>query len=65
MDQFLDEVTRESHLTRAQLLSTDDNLRLEYATPRNNVPGRPSTYATGAMLRAYRSSSLLAAHVAQ
>ena len=65
MDHFLDDVSRETRRTRAQLLSTDDNLRLEYATPRNNVPGRSSTYETGAMLRAYRSPSVLAAHVVQ
>jgi predicted double-glycine peptidase len=63
MVQFLDDVGQESRLTRAQLLSTDDNLRLEYATPRNNVPGRASTYETGAMLRAYGSSSVRVAHV--
>jgi spermidine synthase len=36
---------------RAALVSTDDNLRLEYATPRNNVPGLPTIADTTAALR--------------
>ncbi len=38
MDAFIDDVCEKGGLTRESLISTDDNLRLEYATPRNNVP---------------------------
>jgi len=38
MDAFVDDVCKRNGLSRASLVSTDDNLRLEYATPRNNVP---------------------------
>ena len=38
LDAFVDDVCAQEHVTRAQLVSTDDNLRLEYATPRHNVP---------------------------
>jgi spermidine synthase len=37
IDSFVDDVCASEGLTRADLVSTDDNLRLEYATPRNNV----------------------------
>ena len=63
MDRFLDDVSRETGKSREQFLSTDDNLRLEYATPRNNIPGLLNTYQMGAALRSYRSSSVIAAHV--
>jgi spermidine synthase len=39
MDAFVDGVCQRGGFSRESLLSTDDNLRLEYATPRNNVPG--------------------------
>jgi spermidine synthase len=38
IDAFVDDVCALYGVTRAELLSTDDNLRLEYATPKNNVP---------------------------
>ncbi len=46
LDAFVDDVCAEGKTTRADLLSTDDNLRLEYATPRNNVPGLPTIAET-------------------
>jgi spermidine synthase len=42
VDAFIDDVCRNEGLTREALVSTDDNLRLEYATPRNNVPSATS-----------------------
>jgi spermidine synthase len=36
MDAFIDEVCASEGIARERLVSTDDNLRLEYATPRNN-----------------------------
>jgi spermidine synthase len=63
LDRFVDDVAREEGSRREALISTDDNLRLEYATPRNNVPGRMSTYETGAMLRALREDEVMARHI--
>jgi spermidine synthase len=37
MDAFVDDVCRQLGVSREGILSTDDDLRLEYATPRNNV----------------------------
>ncbi len=38
ISRFVADVAARHRLTEAELLSTDDNLLLEYATPRNNVP---------------------------
>jgi len=37
LDQFLESVAAEEGVARADLVSSDDNLYLEYATPRGNV----------------------------
>ncbi len=37
LDQFLESVAAEEGIERADLVSSDDNLYLEYATPRGNV----------------------------
>jgi len=42
LDAFIEDVCAKEDLSRESLLSTDDNLRLEYATPRNNVPAAAS-----------------------
>jgi spermidine synthase len=42
LDAFIEDVCAKEGLSRESLLSTDDNLRLEYATPRNNVPAAAS-----------------------
>ncbi len=54
LDAFVDAVCAEVGVTRGSLVSTDDNLRLEYATPRNNVPGLPTIAETALMLRRWR-----------
>ncbi len=54
LDAFVDAVCAEVGATRGSLVSTDDNLRLEYATPRNNVPGLPTIAETALMLRRWR-----------
>jgi spermidine synthase len=54
LDRFVDDVAREAGTTREAIVSTDDNLRLEYATPRNNVPGRSSPGEMSAALRRWR-----------
>jgi spermidine synthase len=38
LDAFVNDVCARSGVSRQDLVSTDDNLRLEYATPRHNVP---------------------------
>ena len=63
LERFIDEIARESGVSRAALVSTDDNLMLEYASPKNNVPGLPDTDETGAMLRAYRPADIVARHL--
>jgi spermidine synthase len=42
MDAYIDDTCRTGGFTRESLISTDDNLRLEYATPRNNVSSTPA-----------------------
>jgi spermidine synthase len=54
LDEFIDSVCAQVGTSRAALISTDDDLRLEYATPRNNVPGLPSITETASMLRRWR-----------
>jgi spermidine synthase len=54
LDAFVRDVCAETRTTPADLLSTDDDLLLEYATPRNNVPGRPTIPETVASLRRWR-----------
>ena len=51
MDAFIDDVCEKGGFSRAALVSTDDNLRLEYATPRNNVPSAASLEGTLLALR--------------
>jgi len=51
---FLDESARAAGLPRADLVSTDDSVYLEYATPRSNVLPWSSRAAMVAVLRAYR-----------
>ena len=43
MDAFIDDVCARFGVRRSDLVSTDDNLRLEYATPRDNVPALAAT----------------------
>lgn len=58
LDAFIDEACKQWGTTRAALVSTDDNLRLEYATPRNNVPGLATIADNTAMLRRWRRAEL-------
>jgi spermidine synthase len=60
LDTFVDEVCREGGLTREQLVSTDDNLRLEYATPRNNIEFSDEWVKLGKMVAEGRSPEVAA-----
>jgi spermidine synthase len=57
MDDFIADACQRDGVARESLISTDDNLRLEYATPRNNVP---STAAVLDVLEAHRSPEVAA-----
>jgi spermidine synthase len=54
LDAFVRDVCAEDHTTPGALVSTDDDLLLEYATPRNNIPGRPTIPEMVASLRRWR-----------
>jgi spermidine synthase len=52
LDAFVSDVCERAGVSREELVSTDDNLRLEYATPRHNVPaGQTVTDAILALRR--------------
>jgi spermidine synthase len=53
VDRFIDDTASEERVARSDLLSTDDNLYLEYATPKNNVSGMPTIDQTIGMLARY------------
>jgi len=53
LDRFVADSAREAGVAGEALISTDDNLYLEYATPKNNVPGMPSIDETIALLAGY------------
>jgi spermidine synthase len=63
IDAFVHDVAEENGLLAPRLVSTDENLFLEYATPRANVPTADDTPDTLAYLAAYRRSDLLKTHV--
>ncbi len=56
LDRFLDDVASREGTTRAALVSTDENLYLEYATPRGNVLPWSSKENLEKELRKYRSA---------
>jgi spermidine synthase len=59
MDAFVDAICARTGTTREALVSTDDNLRLEYSTPRNNVPERTARDVTE-LLQAHRQPEVAA-----
>jgi spermidine synthase len=60
IDAFVDDACARYGVTREGLVSTDDNLRLEYATPRNNVPSAASDDAVLAAVFAHRQPEVAA-----
>src|SRR5262249_19878673 len=60
MDAFVQDVCARYGVTRESLISTDDNLRLEYATPRNNVPSASGDAVVTDALFAYRQPEVAA-----
>ena len=63
IDAFVRDVAEEHGTVTPALLSTDENLFLEYATPRANVPTADDTPDTLAYLSAYRRGDILRDHV--
>jgi spermidine synthase len=60
LDRFLDDVAREEGVARADLISSDDNLYLEYATPRGNTLPWSSREALVDRLLGYRDGEAIA-----
>jgi spermidine synthase len=63
LDRFVADSAREAQIPALALLSTDDNLYLEYATPKNNVARVPSIFQTIDMLVRYRPADLAVKHL--
>jgi spermidine synthase len=63
LDRFIEESASEAAISPAALVSTDDNLYLEYATPKNNVEGMPSIEDTIELIARYRPPDVVARHI--
>ena len=63
LDRFVADSAREAGISVADLVSTDDNLYLEYATPKNNISRVPSIFQTIDMLKRYQPRDVAARHV--
>jgi spermidine synthase len=63
LDRFVADSAKEAEVPIEGLWSTDDNLYLEYATPKNNVSGMPSIEQTIDMVARYRPDNLAADHL--
>lgn len=62
-DAFLADTARELGLPASALVSSDDNLDLEYRTPKGNVPTSDDVSDSVAYLSAYRTRSTLLSHL--
>ncbi|HMI89504.1 MAG TPA: fused MFS/spermidine synthase [Polyangiaceae bacterium] len=60
LDRFVADSAKEAKVSPEELWSTDDNLYLEYATPKNNVAGMPSIEQTIEMVARYRPDDVAA-----
>jgi spermidine synthase len=63
LDRFLDDVAAEEGVARAELISSDDNLYLEYATPRGNTLPWSAREALVERLLGYRDEAAIASLV--
>ena len=61
-DQSLDQLIRDAGAVTDKIISTDDNLYLEYLTPRNNVPSADMVSDTMPKLARYETPGLLDRH---
>jgi spermidine synthase len=63
LDRFIADSAKEAEVSLPELWSTDDNLYLEYATPKNNVAGMPSIEQTIDMVARYRPADVAVDHL--
>jgi hypothetical protein len=63
LDRFVADSAKEAEVSVQALWSTDDNLYLEYATPKYNESGTPSIEQTIDMVARYRPANLAADHL--
>src|SRR5205814_7026095 len=63
-DRFIADTADELDVAPEELVSTDDDLYLEYATPKANVPASDDIPDTIAYLDPYRSRKGLLSHLA-
>jgi len=63
IDKFLSETAERSGIELPELISTDENMFLEYATPKTNVPSADDIPDTLKYLGAFRTRQTLPAHL--
>jgi spermidine synthase len=63
IDRFLADTAEDMGLKPEDFISTDDNLLLEYRTPRGNVPSADDIPQTLGYLQPYRQKDILFAHI--
>jgi spermidine synthase len=63
VDSMLEDTTKTLGVTNADLLSTDANLRLEYDTPKGNIPTADDVSDTLAYLSSYQRRGTLPLHI--
>jgi spermidine synthase len=63
IDKFLDETSDRFGLDLADLVSSDENMFLEYATPKTNVPSADDIPDTLKYLSAFRTRQTMPAHL--
>jgi hypothetical protein len=63
IDRFLADTAEEMGLKKDDFISTDDNLLLEYRTPRGNVPSADDIPQSMAYLGAYKQRDILLSHL--
>jgi spermidine synthase len=63
IDRFLQDTSEETGLRKEDFISTDDNLLLEYRTPRGNIPSADDIPQTVAYLNGFKTRDVLLAHL--
>ena len=63
IDKFLGDTTDRTGTELRDLISTDDNMFLEYATPKTNVPSADDIPDTLKYLGAFRTRQTVPAHL--
>ena len=63
LDRFVADAAADARIPALELVSTDDNLYLEYATPKNNTGRVPSIFQTMDLIKQYRPHDLAVKHL--